>query len=73
MTRQLPHYKYKLKRAGNAVAELFIVGIGRKSYLWIGDRPTGCYATLSGEQTLRTLARSIVAELGPSPKRKAKR
>ena len=45
--------------------EISLVRGGPLSYLWIGnaDKPSFCYATLSGEQNLRKLAEAILREL----------
>lgn len=39
-----------------------LIGSGKHAFLWIGneDAPQHCYATMSGQTTLRKLARAIL-------------
>jgi hypothetical protein len=46
---------------------VFVVGKKRRAYLWVGNDAAGnkaCFATLSGEKTLRKLANQILEALG---------
>ena len=45
---------------------LTITGTGRGAYLWIGnnaENDKACFATIAGRETLRALARNILAAL----------
>ena len=48
--------------------EMLLVGTGRNAYLWAG-RPGSSCVTFNGQQTLRKLAKAILANV-PERKRK---
>lgn len=59
-------HTFRMRSDGDA-GELVIVGKGRGAYLWAGrDNDGGC-VTFSGPQSLRALARKILALIPEKP------